>query len=229
LQQTVWIDWVDKMLDLRYIAKSLVDDNGVMSSSDFGVGALGTLSIGGAPEVEYHATVLNGTGYKAAESNSGKDFGLRLNSKVYSDPLYGDVLLGAFVSSQNAIFAPSGTTSENIYGAMLGLKGEVGVVYGELLSGKKSAKDISGYSIGVKYGLEAFLPGFGVFARADNYDPDTSKADNQLDKTFYGVTYAWGKDISLSLDMLNTTGGKSASTSAGKTTSVLSLRTMIKF
>src|SRR3989339_794884 len=35
LQQTVWIDWADKLLNLRWIAKSLIDNEGVMSSADF--------------------------------------------------------------------------------------------------------------------------------------------------------------------------------------------------
>jgi hypothetical protein len=32
LQHTVWIDWMDKIMDIRFIAKSLVDNKGLMSS-----------------------------------------------------------------------------------------------------------------------------------------------------------------------------------------------------
>ncbi|MBI5701572.1 hypothetical protein HZC34_07030 [Candidatus Saganbacteria bacterium] len=66
LQHTVWIDWMDKVMELRYIAKTIVDNEGIMSSADFGIGATGKVAVLGVPEVEYHATLINGSGYKAA-------------------------------------------------------------------------------------------------------------------------------------------------------------------
>jgi len=218
LQHTVWIDWADKMLNLRYIAKSLTDNEGAMTSADFGVGLTGKISPLNMPEVEYHATLLNGSGYKAVDADGKKNIALRLNSTIFNSPL-GGVILGVFGSLNGA--TPSNLTGDtNQDGAMLGLKSDSYTFYGELLNGT----GIKGYSVG---GIYEVLPGFKAFARTDEYDPNFNKANDQIDRVFYGMTYDWGKDVKFSVDVQNATGGSAASTSAGKTTSVLYVHSMV--
>src|SRR3989339_441214 len=105
LQHTAWIDWADKLLNARFIAKTLLDNEGVMSSSDFGLGVLGKVSVSGFPEVEYHATLLNGAGYSKPETDASMDSHtkkqavalLGLKNSIYSvglEYLYGTNISG---------------------------------------------------------------------------------------------------------------------------------------
>lgn len=218
LQQTVWIDWADKALNLRYIAKSLVDNEGVMSSADFGVGVGGKLRIAELPEVEYSATLLNGTGYSAAESNAAKDIGLRVNSTVYNEANVGKVLLGLYGNLTDVGF--SSAIGSKLIGGLVAFKNDLSIINLEYLRGTKK----NGYSLG---GIFQVLPQTNLFARLDHYNPDTTVSNKELDRTYYGVTYDWSKDVKLAVDLQNVTGGTSAATSAGQTTSYLYLHTMI--
>ena len=119
LQQTVWIDFVNKIWSHNYIAKAFVDNEGVMSSADFGVGATGKLTISGIPEIEYHSTLLNGSGYKLPEQNGAKDIALRLNSDLASIANVGTVTAGAFVNLANSFTSQQ---SESQSGVLLALK-----------------------------------------------------------------------------------------------------------
>lgn len=226
LQQTVWIDWADKMLNLRYIAKSLLDNEGVMSSADFGVGAAGKFTLGSMPEIEYQGTLLNGAGYSASENNVQKDVGLRLNSTVFSSDNLGNVIVGVFGNVKNAYGYQLDGTSRQA-GGMLGWKNDYATVYGEYVGGIGigAGTSISGGSMGAKYEV---LSGINLFVRADSYNPDMTKPNDQIDRSFYGVTYDWGKDVKLALDMQTVTGAAAASTSAGKTSSTLNLQTMVQ-
>ncbi|OGC29412.1 hypothetical protein A2311_06735 [candidate division WOR-1 bacterium RIFOXYB2_FULL_48_7] len=216
LQQTVWIDWADKILNLRYVAKSLVDNEGVMSSADFGLGALGRLSLQGLPEVDYQATVLNGTGYATNESDSGKALAIRVNSTVYDDQLFGKVTLGAFINIESLNASLNYSASNKQGGAMLALKGDAGVINYEYLTGSKSNKEISGSSLGLVYnlaGLSSLLANLSAFYRADNYDSDTSSAgSSDKQKSFYGLNYDYGKDLRFSANIQTAKAGTAAET-----------------
>ncbi|MFA6431385.1 MAG: hypothetical protein WCV91_03260 [Candidatus Margulisiibacteriota bacterium] len=205
LQHTVWIDWADKIMDLRYIAKSLVDNEGVMSSSDFGVGALGTVSIAGLPDIEYQGTFLNGSGYATNETDSKKDLGLRINSTVADLGNYGKVIIGAFGNIKGATSSDFGGTTKQV-GILTALKGDNGTAYAEYLRGTR----ITGYSIGGKY---MFLPGVWAFARADNYDPSTLSSNNEISRNFYGLTYDWSKDVKVAADVQTSQTGSGVQTS----------------
>ncbi|MFA4857773.1 MAG: hypothetical protein WC901_04945 [Candidatus Margulisiibacteriota bacterium] len=221
LQHTVWIDWDDKVMGLRWIAKSLVDNEGVMSSADFGLGAKGKISVAGLPEIEYHATVLNGSGYATTEGNSAKNLDLRLNASLYKNEEVGEVILGAY--SNNVGLASSGlTATDSRWGGTLAFKNDWSTVYGEYLTGTT----VNGYSAGAWLGLPA---AFRLFARKDYYDPNVNTANNQLDRLFYGVIYDLSNDIKFSADMQSVTGGTSASTSAGKTTTAFYLHSLINY
>ena len=226
LQHTVWIDWADKILNLRYIAKSLLDNEGVMSSADFGLGAWGKVSLPGLPDIEYQGTVLNGTGYKAAESDSKKAYAMRVNTTAYDAGDNGKVIVGAMVNvdGMNTSFDPSTSTKQ---GALeLAYKHDLGAANFEYVTGSKSGAKINGTSLGGIFNVGTalnFLPNLNLFARVDNYDPNTNVANNEISRTFYGVTYDWGKDIKLALDQ------QTAQTGSGATTSILYLHTAVTF
>ena len=202
LQHTAWIDWADKIMDQRYIYKGLIDNEGVMSSSDFGVAALGKVAIAGLPEIEYQGTLLNGSGYATNEINKQKDVSLRLSSTVYGAREMGKVIVGVLANVKSFwTDDPDGATRQ--IDLLAAWKADSGVVYAEYLKGTK----ISGYSAGGKY---MFLPGTWAFARATNYDPDTTKASNEINRNFYGLTYDWSKDVKLAADIQTAQTGNGA-------------------
>lgn len=212
LQQTVWIDWAEKMLSLRYVAKTMLDNESVMSSSDFGIGAAGKFSLSNMPEIEYHTTLLNGPGFATAESNSEKAIGLRLNSTLYSAENSGKVLLGAFANSEYL--------NGSQFGFGLSYQHDMGRFFGEMVTGSKNSKKISGASLGGILNL-SFIKNYSIFARIDNFDPDTNVANDERSKLFYGIQYEWSKDIKLALDM------QTAKIGNGDTTGIFYLHSMI--
>lgn len=220
LQQTVWIDWEDKIMNLRWIAKSLLDNEGIMPSADFGISAAGKISPPFMPEVEYQTGLFNGSGYKSAETDGRKNFSLRLNSTIYDRDKLGKVIVGVLGSYVGINFSGADSLTTKQVSALAVYKHDLGTVYGEYLYGT----GISGYSIG---GIYQVLTGINVFARFDDYAPSRSIADDQIDRSFYGITCDWGRDIKFALDLQNTTGGSAASTSAGTATSILYLHALI--
>ncbi|OGC14496.1 hypothetical protein A3J90_03845 [candidate division WOR-1 bacterium RIFOXYC2_FULL_37_10] len=204
LQHTVWIDWADKMFGMRFIAKSLVDNEGIMSSADFGLGALGKISVSGLPEIEYHTTLINGSGYKSAEVNTSKDFGVRLNSTVYENEKTGNIIIGLFGNIRGIDTNDTDGTSRQV-GSMVGLKNNMGTIYGEYVYGT----GISGYSIGYRY---AFYPRYTLFARLDNYDPNRSVSNDQTDRVFYGIAYKAGDNIDFAIDAQSQTRANATTT-----------------
>ncbi len=213
LQHTAWIDWADKIMDQRCIYKGLVDNEGAMSSADFGLGAFGKISVAGLPEIEYQGTLLNGSGYATNEANKQKDVGLRLSSTVYDAGEMGKVIVGALANIKSAWTDDLDGSFRQI-DLLAAWKADSGVVYAEYLKGTK----ISGYSAGGKY---MFLPGTWAFARATNYDPDTTKASDEINRNFYGLTYDWSKDVKLAADV------QTSQTGSGTTTSIFYLHSLV--
>ncbi|MFA6170643.1 MAG: hypothetical protein WCW67_03160 [Candidatus Margulisiibacteriota bacterium] len=215
LQHTAWIDWADKLLNIRFIAKTLLDNEGVMSSSDFGLGALGKVSVSGFPEVEYHATLLNGAGYAKPESDARKDLGLRLNATVYNDDNLGGVIVGLFgnVAGLKTDASMDSHTKKQAV-ALLGLKNNTYSAGIEYLYGT----NISGYSVG---GTFLVNPGWTLLARLDNYDPSRSAGNNEVSRSIYGLIYDWGKDVRIAADLQN------SKTGTGLATSIFYLHSMI--
>lgn len=203
LQHTPWIDWSGKIWRFENIRPAFADahKNSIGSSADFGLGVKGQLVFSGIPEIEYHATVLNGTGYRAAESGSAKDMALRLNSDVAKTD-WGTVVLGAYAGTKNGLFAGSSAQTTQS-GVLLALKNaDFGNVYVETQTDTKSGKNINGYSLGgFLYPAPEIVPGAGLLARYDMYDEDTSRTDRQTKTTVVGAFYDWGKNVCLSLDL----------------------------
>jgi hypothetical protein len=215
LQHTAWIDWADKIMDQRYIYKGLIDNEGVMSSSDFGLAVLGKVSVAGLPEIEYQGTLINGSGYATNEANKQKDVGLRLSSTVYDAGEMGKVIVGALANVKNFWTDDLDGATRQI-DLLAAWKADNGVVYAEYLRGT----GISGYSAGGKY---MFLPGTWAFARATNYDPDTTKASNEINRNFYGLTYDWSNDVKLAADVQTAQTGNGAVASTFYLHSLVSL------
>ena len=212
LQHTMWIDFVDKVWESRYIGKVFLDDTGMMSSADFGIGATGKFNLvnlplmSWVPEVEYHATVMNGAGYKATDSNSQKDMSLRLNAEVYKDDNIGSVVVGAWGSMTD--YFSGLTTNRKMAGAMVALKNEgCGNVFAEYMKGTKIAGSSAGgfvYPFGIVNNFAAMpevLKNIGVIGRFDWYKPDTTVNGNDAYYYIMGTYYKANENLKIAYDM----------------------------
>ncbi len=224
LQHNMWIDWADKIWGHAYIMKQFTDNEGIMSSADFGLGATGKFTLFELPEVEYHATLLNGSGYSAVESNTEKDIALRLNSDLLKNETIGTVVLGSYINSKNG-FANIGARNQKQIGMLIALVNDTyGNLYIEYLKGTNNNRSVSGLSIGgFVYPMPEFLPGVGLLARADNYDQNTVTTNDEKLKSVFGVFYNWGKDMKIALNW------QSSQTGSGIATKTTNLSTVVNF
>ncbi len=225
LQHTCWIDWSGKVWRFENILKAYsdVNKNSVGSSADFGLGAAGKFTLPAMPEIEYHATVLNGQGYAKAEADSAKDIAIRLNSDIAQTGA-GTVVLGGYVGVKNGLFSNASTSQSTQSGLLLGLKNsDYGNLYVEYQNDQKSNKPVNGYSIGgFIYPAKEAVPG-GFLARYDMYDTDTNAANNETKTTVLGAFYDWGKDVTISLDLT------SIQTGSGTENKTVALRSQTVF
>jgi hypothetical protein len=170
---------------------------------------------------------LNGTGYATNESNSKKALSCRLNSTIFDGgDVYGKVILGLFgnIEEVSSGLAYNGSAKQG--GLAVSYQHEIGRVFAEYLTGSKSSKKVGGTSLGGVLNLGTLigaLPGFSAFCRVDQYDPDTNVANNDKNKSFYGLTYDWGKDVKFALDMQNSWVGNGATTSVAYLHSLIQL------
>lgn len=224
LQHTCWIDWSGKIWRFENIRSTFADahKNSITSSADFGLGAAGAFTLPMMPEIQYHATLLNGTGYRSAETNSDKDLAMRLNANVYSGDI-GTVVLGGYIGQRHSLFNTGNakTTQSGFLAALT--NADYGNVYFEYQNDQRSNKPVTGYSIGgFIYPAKAIVPA-GLLARYDMYNNDTTKANNEAKTTVIGAFYDWGKDVTMSLDITSSQTGTSAEKK------VAALRSEIKF
>lgn len=107
LQPTAYLNYIEASWMRRYIAKMVIDQNGWISTSDFGVSAIATLGPQGKLG-EAELSILNGTKYSdIVENNKNKD----LNLAARINPLYNYANF-----DQTALFAQfySGTQNKAI-------------------------------------------------------------------------------------------------------------------
>jgi hypothetical protein len=186
-QPTPWTDFEDKFWKYRPVSKSLTDQWGFLTSSDFGVSLKGTLDGG----FDYHLMVSNGEGYGANEetgNKNGKDFSLRLayqpTKKSPTFALYGDN-----GSSKN--------TDSDRWGALVGRVADdyhYGLNY---IHGTDGAKKSGAYSL---YGGFNFpRTRWALFARYDNFDPNLDASNDKQNLTILGFSYKINQTTNLYL------------------------------
>lgn len=211
LQHTCWIDWAGKIWRFENVRAAFADvhRNSISSSADFGLGAAGKITLPVIPEIEYHATLLNGAGYRSAETNAAKDLAIRLNSDVFKSD-FGTIIVGFYIGEKDSLFN-KGTAKTTQSGGLIALKNDdYGNIYYEVQSDQRNNKPVSGYSIGgFIYPIKELVPG-GLLARYDMYDTDTTTPNNETTTSVMGLFYDWGKDVTLSLDLTSSKTGTAA-------------------
>lgn len=195
---TNWINIVENYWNYRYVQKTMMDYFGVYSTADLGVSALGSLNLGvpGLTKVDYQGTIMNGSGYKSAETNYQKDYALSFKTdaiswgekdKVSAAVDYYIKDLGGAVSPitvVNALFAVQST-----FPARWILFAEYG-----------NPTDKLGFSVGGQYEV---LPKVNLFGRLDSFDPNTNVNGNEKNLDIGGLEYGFSDSVKMSLDYQN--------------------------
>jgi len=221
-QATHWIDFMQNHWKFRYVQKTMTDYFKVFSSADLGLGALGgfdlsSLMIPYIGRFDYHATLMNGEGYKKPEGDANGDKHLAVTIKT--EPVRwgkSDVVTSAigWYVEDYPIKKDQNPASRDLTNALTAMtsyaftKPGKGLVFvegylGNMVPAAPADKTTlaSGVSIGGQYQL---IPDVNAFGRFDNFDPDASFAN--MDKkllTVFGVEYNWGANVKLALDWQN--------------------------
>lgn len=191
---THWIDFMQKFWTFRYVEKTLTDKYSFFGngSADLGLAALGSLGL-----VDYHFTLMNGAGYKSAETDTLKNLALTLkvvpvmwDKKNKLTVAAGYVYEGLDLSSFDTGAATKKLT------AMAGYNFSRGILFVEYANNSASSATPGGTSVGGQYQL---LANTNLFGRIDNY----KKSGSDYVYNIAGVEYNWGKNVKLALDYRN--------------------------
>jgi hypothetical protein len=207
LQPTFWSSWVDGILGLRVVASSMVGLDGGITTSDFGVGALGTVGVAGLPKINYLFTALNGSSVAAAETNAAKNIAFRFDSEVVPNIIVGG-------GGQVANVESDGDYGSKVLTGLVAYKTEPTKAYAELAYGMGAL----GISVSAS---QALTEKIGVFCRADVWDPNRTVSDDQTTRLWAGVTKDWNKNVKLVADV------SSMSIGTGDASTQIALRTQV--
>ena len=212
LIETPWIGFEDGIWGYRVQGSNFADRLGVISSADFGVSLDGKIL---GDNLEYFGVVVNGAGYKSAETDKSKRAELRLTGRPVKN-----VSVSGFVSKDYWSNDPSKPRDRTIgqvayKDGNYTLAGDYLVATGSTAAGKNGA----GYSIFGTAKLDTIfnaLSGYTAIGRLDQYDPDTATASDASIRYIAGVSYELikGTLILLDVDRLRTESGAGNTTSA---------------
>jgi hypothetical protein len=217
LQPTYWSAWVDGIVGLRVVASSLVGLDGGITTSDFGLGANGTLNIG--LPINYLVTALNGSSFAGAENNAAKNLAGRVDVEIMPGIIAG-------IGGRIADIEPDGDTGGKLANAILAYKSDMIKAYVEGLYGRGGiGGSASGYlNLGM---MQDMASAWGVYGRVDVYDPDRDIADDHLIRYWAGVSYDWNANVKLLADYSAVSYMDSSLVLPGTTVSEIALRTQI--
>ncbi|MBI5700498.1 hypothetical protein HZC34_01470 [Candidatus Saganbacteria bacterium] len=210
LVPTPWIGFEDGVWRYRVQGSSFIDRIGALSSADFGLSLDGKIG----EQLEYHGVIVNGAGFKSAETDESKRLEVRLTGKPDNN-----VMVSGFVSKD--YWSDSPDKPRDRYIAQLAYRDQNISVAGDYLiaAGSSAAgKNGIGYSIfgSLKSELFSDLPkGYALIVRLDQYDPDTSAGGDAGTRYIAGVAYelAKGTLILFDIDRYRTESGAGNSTS----------------
>ncbi|MBI6546900.1 MAG: hypothetical protein HY692_08905 [Cyanobacteria bacterium NC_groundwater_1444_Ag_S-0.65um_54_12] len=214
-----WVGYVDGMWGYRVQGTNFVDRSGYMTSTDIGLGLKGSLAELG----EWQFNLVNGEGWKAPEAGFHKDFHGRLTLRPLAPMgmkeffVSGAGALGTY--DPGVVSTPSAQFDKNRYIAQVGYhsKGNLLVAFDYLLSASDPASKMAGkypslndaslkdklangsgfsaytvLNLGLFGTLEALKP-LDLIGRYDSIDPDTSLANNGMNRLIAGLGINWNK------------------------------------
>jgi hypothetical protein len=200
LQQTGWIDYMNKVWGRRYVAKTLMDEYKALPSADYGISYIIKF-----PKGYGHGSfqVLQGPGYKGSEENRYKD----ISAFVFFRPLtevpdLAASMVGGYyykgfsdepdVSSDNKKDRVAGLASL-AYGGIVKLSGEYFMSWDRPHPGDTEDLKTDGISLygDVRFPMakSPFLRKMALVGRYDLYDEDTDTADDEKEYMIAGVEW----------------------------------------
>ncbi len=191
---TPWTGFEDKIWGYRYISKSFADLEGKLSSADLGLNFEGKY-LGG--RLEKNLALINGEGYHNAEVNKYKDAQLRLTWKPWLTSSGSETLKGVGLSGFYSAGIDENEDTRNRGVVLLSLQNACCTVAVEYLSSTDGGTDGSGFGGfgSVKIGDKRTL-----FARVENFDPDTDTDDDEHTRYILGVNQELADKVDLALD-----------------------------
>jgi len=200
LQQTGWIDYMNKVWGRRYAAKTLMDEYKALSSADYGVSYIIKFPKGyGHGSVQ----VLQGAGYKGSEENRYKD----LSAFVFFRPLMQVSDLAASMVGgyyYKGFSDKPDITSDNrkdraaalasiAYGGIFRISGEYFMSWDKANPGEKEDLKQDGISVFSQVNFpkakSPFLRKMALVGRYDIYDKDKDIKDNEKEYLIAGVEW----------------------------------------
>jgi hypothetical protein len=200
LQQTGWIDYMNKVWGRRYVAKTLMDEYKALSSADYGVSYIVEFPKGyGHGSVQ----VLQGPGYKGTEENRYKD----ISAFVFFRPLMqipdlAASMVGGYcykgfsdkpdITSDNKKDRVAGLASL-AYGGIVKLSGEYFMSWDRTTPGDTEDLKKDGISVygDVRFPMtkSTFLKKMALVGRYDLYDKEKDTDDNEKEYLIAGVEW----------------------------------------
>ena len=196
-----WRAFEEGIWKLRFVAKILEDEEGLLSATDRGV-----LISGKSPHISYDALISNGEGTGARsttgnETNKYKDYAARISVAPFSGPtLQGLKFNIQFDEGKRMAGWPrdrafSGLSYEcdrfNMWGAYYSSRDGKSVA-----TGTDTVKG-AGFSFHTIINLPK---GYWVFGRFDQWDPDTNVADDAHHRIYYGAGKNLSENVRVSVD-----------------------------
>jgi hypothetical protein len=200
LQQTGWIDYMNKVWGRRYVAKTLMDEYKALSSADYGISYIVKF-----PKGYGHGSfqVLQGPGYKGTEENRYKD----ISAFVFLRPLMqvpdlAASMVGGYyykgfsdkpdITSENKKDRVAGLASL-AYRGIVKLSGEYFMSWdrpdpGDTEDLKKDGISVYG-DVRFPMAKSPFLKNIALVGRYDLYDKDKDTADNEKEYLIAGVEW----------------------------------------
>lgn len=212
---THWTGMVENFWKYRYIQKTMTDYFGIFTTADLGLAAKGQFNA--LIPISYHATLMNGSGFKNAETNPEKNIAVTFSG----DPFVLDktnkvtTALGVYVKDVplDGKSVDHGETAD-LYNSINGLVGWQfsnignGILFAEYFVANNAGGLSNGLSLGGQYEI---YPDVNILARVDDYDPDMLLGSDQKILDIIGLEYKWGANIRMALDwQAGTTGDEVA-------------------
>lgn len=175
----------------RWVSKTMADRNKVLSTSDFGVAALGTHMSG---LIDWHAGIFNGEGYGRPEQSSSKTAQARLTV----DPLArsANTHLPLTLSVSQDMLMAENEQAKQVLAASTGISTPVFLGLGEVLMDKQGPLTGVGYSATMMLRKAELAT---ALLRYDSFDPDQETDGDSSNTWIAGLTRELHDTISAGL------------------------------
>ncbi len=194
-----WIPYVEDIYGYRYVEKTLVDREGLGTSSDWGLHASGKLGA----YVSYAVSAVNGAGYKNPSRSKSMDIEGRVSAKINQWNFAVGGYTGKLGQDVVGTATPNTASRFDALAAYVGDRTRVGVEYfsaddysAALIKDPLHEDKADGYSV---FGSYRLTPSYSIFGKAENVNLSKTLNPDKEDKYYNaGISYTAFKGVSFS-------------------------------